>query len=41
VLYLPPIHPVAPQDEGEDPVLALRDRARAAVLAELGEPDLA
>jgi 1-acyl-sn-glycerol-3-phosphate acyltransferase len=40
VLYLPPIHPVAPQSEGEDPVLALRDRARAAILAELGEPDL-
>ncbi|HTU65980.1 MAG TPA: lysophospholipid acyltransferase family protein [Steroidobacteraceae bacterium] len=25
---------------GEDPVLVLRDRARAAILAELGEPDL-
>jgi len=26
---------------GEDPALALRDRSRAAILAELGEPDLA
>ena len=40
VLYLPPIHPVAPQGDDEDPVLVLRDRSRAAILAELGEPDL-
>jgi 1-acyl-sn-glycerol-3-phosphate acyltransferase len=40
VRYGAPIHPVAPQADGEDPVLALRDRTRVAILAELGEPDL-
>jgi 1-acyl-sn-glycerol-3-phosphate acyltransferase len=35
-----PILATAPP-EGDDPVLALRDRSRAAILAELGEPDLA
>jgi 1-acyl-sn-glycerol-3-phosphate acyltransferase len=31
----------APAASGDDPALALRDRSRAAILAELGEPDLA
>ena len=31
---------VAPPEPGEDPALALRDRSRAAILSELGEPDL-
>jgi 1-acyl-sn-glycerol-3-phosphate acyltransferase len=30
-----------PVDSHDDPALALRDRTRAAILAELGEPDLA
>jgi 1-acyl-sn-glycerol-3-phosphate acyltransferase len=33
-----PVPAATPQD---DPALALRDRSRAAILAELGEPDLA
>jgi 1-acyl-sn-glycerol-3-phosphate acyltransferase len=41
VRYAAPILPVAPRDEHDDPALALRDRSRAAILAELGEPDLA
>jgi 1-acyl-sn-glycerol-3-phosphate acyltransferase len=41
VRYLPPIHPVAPQGGGEDPVLVLLAQARTAILSELGEPDLA
>lgn len=39
VRYGAPIMPVAPVP-GEDPALALRDRSRAAILAQLGEPDL-
>ena len=40
VRYGVPLLPAAPQP-GEDPALALRDASRAAILAELGEPDLA
>jgi 1-acyl-sn-glycerol-3-phosphate acyltransferase len=40
VRYGAPIVPAAPLP-GEDPALALRDRSRAAILSELGEPDLA
>jgi len=40
VRYVSAIAPVAAVGD-EDPVLVLRDRARAAILAELGEPDLA
>lgn len=40
VRYGVPLAPATPQS-GEDPVLALRDRSRAAILSELGEPDLA
>ncbi len=40
VYYQAPIHPETAQAAGEDPVLAMRDRARAAILAELGEPDI-
>jgi 1-acyl-sn-glycerol-3-phosphate acyltransferase len=39
VRYGAAIAPVAAQ-ENEDPALALRDRSRAAILSELGEPDL-
>jgi 1-acyl-sn-glycerol-3-phosphate acyltransferase len=39
VRYGEAIAPVVPVAD-EDPVLATRDRARAAILAELGEPDL-
>jgi 1-acyl-sn-glycerol-3-phosphate acyltransferase len=41
VRYGAPIHPVAAQNEGDDPALALRDASRRAILSELGEPDLA
>jgi 1-acyl-sn-glycerol-3-phosphate acyltransferase len=41
VRYLAPILPAAPRDAQDDPALALRDRSRATILAELGEPDLA
>jgi 1-acyl-sn-glycerol-3-phosphate acyltransferase len=40
VRYGAPIAPVEPAAD-EDPALVLRDRARARILAELGEPDLA
>jgi 1-acyl-sn-glycerol-3-phosphate acyltransferase len=40
VRYGTPIVPAVPLP-GEDPALALRDASRAAILAELGEPDLA
>jgi 1-acyl-sn-glycerol-3-phosphate acyltransferase len=40
VRFSEPIIPVATQD-GVDPALVLRDRSRAAILSELGEPDLA
>jgi 1-acyl-sn-glycerol-3-phosphate acyltransferase len=40
VRYGAPIVPAAPVAD-EDPALVLRDRARASILAELGEPDLA
>ena len=40
VRYGPPIVPVAAREPGEDPALALRDRTRAAILEQLGEPDL-
>jgi 1-acyl-sn-glycerol-3-phosphate acyltransferase len=39
VRYGAPIVPT-PARAGEDPALALRDRSRAAILSELGEPDL-
>jgi 1-acyl-sn-glycerol-3-phosphate acyltransferase len=39
VRYGAPILPATP-GPGEDPALTLRDRSRAAILAELGEPDL-
>jgi len=39
VRYGAPIVAAAPHP-GEDPALALRDRSRAAILSELGEPDL-
>jgi 1-acyl-sn-glycerol-3-phosphate acyltransferase len=39
VRYGAPIVPTAAR-AGEDPALALRDRSRAAILSELGEPDL-
>jgi 1-acyl-sn-glycerol-3-phosphate acyltransferase len=40
VRYSAPIMPVVPLPD-EDPALTLRDRSRAAILSELGEPDLA
>jgi 1-acyl-sn-glycerol-3-phosphate acyltransferase len=40
VRYGTPILAAAPQHAGDDPALALRDRSRAAILSELGEPDL-
>jgi 1-acyl-sn-glycerol-3-phosphate acyltransferase len=40
VRYGEPILAAAPKSEGDDPALALRDRSRAAILSELGEPDL-
>jgi len=40
VRYGAPIAPATPTS-GEDAALLLRDRSRAAILAELGEPDLA
>lgn len=40
VHYGVPITPVAAPEPGEDPALALRDRTRAAILSQLGEPDL-
>jgi 1-acyl-sn-glycerol-3-phosphate acyltransferase len=40
VSYQSPIHP-AVATGADDPVLALRDEARVAILAKLGEPDLA
>jgi 1-acyl-sn-glycerol-3-phosphate acyltransferase len=40
VRYGTPIVPAEPQ-AGEDPALTLRDLSRAAILSELGEPDLA
>ena len=39
VSYAAPVV-AGPQRAGEDPAVALRDRSRAAILAELGEPDL-
>jgi hypothetical protein len=36
-----PIVAIPTQDAHGDPALALRDSSRAAILAELGEPDLA
>jgi 1-acyl-sn-glycerol-3-phosphate acyltransferase len=40
VRYGEPILPTPSQGEHDDPALALRDRARAAILLEVGEPDL-
>jgi len=40
VRYGAPILATAVQGTHDDPALALRDRSRAAILAELGEPDL-
>jgi 1-acyl-sn-glycerol-3-phosphate acyltransferase len=40
VRYGAPIPPVVANEPGADPALALRDRSRAAILAQLGEPDL-
>jgi 1-acyl-sn-glycerol-3-phosphate acyltransferase len=34
------LSPIAPQAAAEDAAIELRDRARAAILSELGEPDL-
>jgi 1-acyl-sn-glycerol-3-phosphate acyltransferase len=40
VRYGAPIMSTPPRDAQDDPALALRDRTRAAILSELGEPDL-
>ena len=40
VRFAPSIVPVAATTPDEDPALTLRDRSRAVILAELGEPDL-
>lgn len=41
VRYGAPLLAAPPRDAQDDPALALRDQTRAAILSELGEPDLA
>jgi 1-acyl-sn-glycerol-3-phosphate acyltransferase len=41
VRYGTPVFAALPGDAQDDPALGLRDRTRAAILSELGEPDLA